>query len=73
MLKAQKYYDLMPPGVFSIGRAGSYRYLVDIDDCIEQAFELKRVMSENNGISRHPVLLDRWSTIDDLNPNLEEN
>ncbi len=31
------YFDLMPPGVFSIGRAGSYRYDVDIDDCIEQA------------------------------------
>ena len=72
MLKAQKYYDLMPDGVFSIGRAGSYRYLVDIDDCIEQAFELKRIMLEENGISQHPVLLERWSAIDDINPNLEK-
>ena len=30
----------MPDNVFSIGRAGSYRYQVDIDDCIEQAKEL---------------------------------
>ena len=73
MLLAQKYYDLMPQGVFSIGRAGSYRYLVDIDDCIEQAFELKRVMSEENGMRNHPVLLDRWSAIEDINPNLEED
>jgi len=72
MIKAQKYYDLMPEGVFSIGRAGSYRYLVDIDDCIEQAFELKRILSEQNGVSQHPVLLDRWSAIDDVNPNLEK-
>ncbi len=38
--RAQKYFDLMPEGVFSIGRAGSYRYDVDIDDCIEQAMEI---------------------------------
>lgn len=38
--KAQKYFDLMPDGVFSIGRAGSYRYDVDIDDCIKQAMEV---------------------------------
>ena len=35
--KAKKYFDDMPDGVFSIGRAGSYDYGVDIDDCIEQA------------------------------------
>ena len=38
--RAQKYFDLMPEGVFSIGRAGSYRYDVDIDDCIEQAMDV---------------------------------
>lgn len=38
--RAQKYFDLMPDGVFSIGRAGSYRYAVDIDDCIAQAKEI---------------------------------
>jgi len=34
---AKIYHDLMPENVFSIGRNGSYRYSVDIDDCIEQA------------------------------------
>ena len=29
----------MPANVFSIGRAGSYRY-IDIDDCIAQAMEV---------------------------------
>lgn len=38
--KAQKYLDLMPDGVFSIGRAGTFRYGVDIDDTIEQAMEV---------------------------------
>lgn len=35
--RADKYFKLMPDNVFSIGRAGSYRYQVDIDDCISQA------------------------------------
>lgn len=35
--RADQYFDLMPDGVHSIGRAGSYRYQVDIDDCIIQA------------------------------------
>ncbi len=35
--KAKKYIRDMPDRVFSIGRAGSYQYRVDIDDCIEQA------------------------------------
>ena len=72
MLKAQRYLELLPPGVFSMGRAGSYRYLVDIDDCIEQAFELKRIISEQNGIADHPVPLVEWQTIEDHNPNLED-
>jgi len=38
--KADKYFKLMPDNVYSIGRAGSYRYQVDIDDCIEQAKEV---------------------------------
>jgi len=37
---ADKYLKNLPEGVFSIGRAGSYRYEVDIDDCIEQAMEV---------------------------------
>lgn len=34
---AQKYFDMMPDGVFSIGRAGSYLYNVDIDDTLDHA------------------------------------
>jgi UDP-galactopyranose mutase len=37
---ADKYFAMMPDGVFSIGRAGSYRYQVDIDDSIEQAMDI---------------------------------
>ena len=36
-LIAKKYFDSMPNGVYSIGRAGSYLYGVDIDDCIRQS------------------------------------
>lgn len=38
--RAAKYLALMPNGMFSIGRAGCYRYQVDIDDCIEQAMNM---------------------------------
>lgn len=37
---AKKYFADMPDGFFSIGRAGSYLYRVDIDDCIEQALDV---------------------------------
>jgi UDP-galactopyranose mutase len=39
--KAKKYFDLMPDGVFSVGRAGSYLYNVDIDDTIRHAMEVR--------------------------------
>ncbi len=39
--KAQRYIEQMPEGVFSIGRAGSYRY-IDIDDCIDQAMDVAK-------------------------------
>jgi len=39
---ANKYISLMGDNVFSIGRAGSYLYSVDIDDCIEQAMIIAR-------------------------------
>jgi len=39
-IRAKNYFDLMPDGVFSIGRAGSYDYAVDIDDCILQAMDI---------------------------------
>lgn len=40
MKKAHLYFKEMPEGVFSIGRAGSYRYDIDIDDCIQQAMDV---------------------------------
>ena len=50
-LLAKKYYDLMPEGVYSVGRAGSYLYGIDIDDCIRQAMiiseEIKAGGQEN--------------------------
>jgi UDP-galactopyranose mutase len=38
--RADRYFSLMPPDVYSIGRAGKYRYQVDIDDGIEQAMHI---------------------------------
>jgi UDP-galactopyranose mutase len=38
--KAKKYFELMPENVFSIGRAGSYLYNVDIDNTIEHAMDV---------------------------------
>lgn len=38
--KAKRYFDDMPDGVFSIGRAGSFQYRVDVDDCIDQAMQV---------------------------------
>jgi UDP-galactopyranose mutase len=51
--RANRYFDEMPNGVFSIGRAGSYLYGIDIDDCIRQAL----IMSEQirAGAQDHPV------------------
>jgi len=37
--QAQRYIDLLPSDVYSIGRMGSYRYL-DIGNIIEQCFDL---------------------------------
>jgi UDP-galactopyranose mutase len=51
--RARKYFDLMPEGVYSIGRAGSYAYGLDIDDCIEQALELSSQLKQ--GGQDHPV------------------
>ena len=38
--RADLYFAEMPDGVFSIGRNGSYRYGIDIDDCIKQAIDV---------------------------------
>jgi UDP-galactopyranose mutase len=51
--RAERYYEDMPEGVFSMGRNGSYRYGVDIDDCIEQAMLLVEILK--GGGRDHPV------------------
>jgi UDP-galactopyranose mutase len=42
LLHAKKYFDQMSnyKNVFSIGRNGTYKYGVDIDDCIRQAMQV---------------------------------
>ena len=56
--RARRYYDDMPDGVYSIGRSGSYRYGLDIDDRIEQAFEMARQIKE--GGRDYAVPLQQW-------------
>ena len=46
--KAKKYFKKFTYNCFSIGRAGTYRYEVDIDDCIYQALEIKKILNDNN-------------------------
>ena len=45
--KSHKYFKLLPEWFFSIGRAGTYRYEVDIDDSIEQALEIDNIIKKN--------------------------
>ena len=59
MKLAERYFQLMPKGVYSIGRAGSYRYQIDIDDCIEQAMVLSEILKDG-GKSPHPVMIEKW-------------
>ena len=51
--KCNSYFDAMSPGVFSMGRAGSYLYGIDIDDCIHQALILREYIE--SGSYDHPV------------------
>ena len=52
-LLAKKYYETMPEGVYSMGRAGSYLYGVDIDDCIRQSMIITQELKE--GGQEYPV------------------
>ena len=49
----------MPEGVYSIGRAGTYRYLVDIDDCIELAMKIADDLKYNKFSGTIP--LKKWT------------
>ena len=51
--RAEKYFAEMPEGVFSIGRAGSYLYGIDIDDCIRQTMHMAESLKA--GGQDHPV------------------
>ena len=44
--KAKSYLEQLPDGVFSIGRAGSYLYGIDIDDCIRQSFLVREIIQQ---------------------------
>jgi UDP-galactopyranose mutase len=59
--KALKYFERMPEGVFSIGRNGSYRYGVDVDDCIEQAMAVAEILQQ--GGQEHAVPLEKHRKI----------
>ena len=56
--KSHKYLKKFPNWFFSIGRAGTYRYEVDIDDCIEQAMEIKKIISSEK--YEGPLPLKKW-------------
>jgi UDP-galactopyranose mutase len=60
--RAARYHAMMPPGVYSIGRAGSYRYGLDMDDCIEQAMQIRLELTQ--GGQDHAVPLAKWRIID---------
>jgi len=53
---ARKYFEMMPEHVYSTGRAGSYRYGLDIDDCIEQAMIMAQQIKE--GGRDYPVPME---------------
>jgi UDP-galactopyranose mutase len=56
--RARKYFEMMPQHVYSIGRNGSYRYGLDIDDCIEQAMIMAGQIKE--GGRDYPVPMEVW-------------
>jgi UDP-galactopyranose mutase len=60
--RAAAYHAMMPPGVYSIGRAGSYRYGLDMDDCIEQAMVIREELEQ--GGQEHAVPIAKWRKID---------
>ena len=45
----------MSENFFSIGRNGSYRYSVDIDDCIEQALAVAKIIDKGDWENTIPL------------------
>ena len=56
--KAKKYFSKMPKDVYSIGRAGTYRYEVDMDDCIWQSIQIKKQIEK--GLYDGPIIGDEY-------------
>jgi UDP-galactopyranose mutase len=56
--RAMELFNQLPENFYSIGRAGSYLYQIDIDDCIEQAFDISRQVSR--GIYEGPVPCSKY-------------
>ena len=54
-LLAKQYHDEMSENFFSIGRNGSYRYSVDIDDCIEQALAVAKIIDKGDWENTIPL------------------
>lgn len=52
---AKKYHDRFPEQTFSIGRNGSYRYSVDMDDSIEQALYVAELIKNNRWENAIPL------------------
>ena len=55
---AQKYFNDMPENFYSIGRAGTYRYEVDIDDCIWQSIQITKEI--NNSDYQGPIIGEQF-------------
>ena len=43
---ALNYINQLPDNFYSMGRAGSYLYAIDMDDCVEQAMILKKIIKD---------------------------
>ena len=55
---ADKYFDVMPEGVYSVGRAGVYRYGIDFDRCIDHAMSVAKNLKEGGGGSGSILTID---------------
>jgi UDP-galactopyranose mutase len=55
---AEQYFEMMPEGVISMGRAGSYKY-IDVDDIIDQSMVMADMLKQ--GGQDHPVpIFGEW-------------
>ena len=61
---AEKYFAAMGPMVYSMGRAGSYLYGIDIDDCIRQAMLLADELRSGAGAWPVPGVEYRFPEMD---------